>query len=146
MIDFVAKYIFTAVGIWTISALVGFIVCLIATWSCIGDLRDLGAIQNGRRKLAWSNIADEVTRTTILFSWFVLGVLYLMENVEPRSNLAVWVIVGGNVLLTGNSIRRSRVRTYIRSLGRKMGDETVIEAQDRIVGDERRAMQLKDGE
>ena len=117
------------VGIWTVSAAVGFVVCLLATFSAVGDLQDLGEIRNGRRRLAWSNIYDEAVRTVILFSWLVMGALYLGADQSPRVSAVVWVIVGGNVLLTLNSIRRSATRSYIRkaaAVARPREDSTKI--------------------
>lgn len=111
--------IFSPVGVWTLSALVGFVVTALALRGAIGDLRDLGEIQNGRRMLARSNIEDEAVRFLILLSWLGMGLLYLLSADEPRHSLVAWVIVGGNVLLTINSLRRTRVRQYIRALGRR---------------------------
>jgi putative exporter of polyketide antibiotics len=102
------------VGIWTVSALVGFAVCVIAMLSAVGDLRSLGEIRNGRRRLAWSNIYDETTRAVILLSWFAMGIAYIQSGLEPRVSAVAWVIIGGNVLLTVNSIRRTLTRSYIR--------------------------------
>jgi hypothetical protein len=106
--------IFSPVGIWTVSAAVGFLVCLWATFSAFGDLRALGQIRNGRRRLAWSNIYDEATRAVLLFSWFVMGVAYISSGIQPRVSAIAWVIIAGNVLLTYNSIRRTATRNYIR--------------------------------
>lgn len=125
--------------VWLTLSLIGLAVSGYLTRESVLDLRALPPSTNGRRYLAWSRLSREFLRTTvhIVYILAALGALRILPVFLP---FIVPFLMYGNLVLVANSVIDARSR---RHLFETRKDETVIQQEDREVGDIRRALQRK---
>lgn len=124
---------------WVLISATGLILSAYLTVQSWRDIVALGGGSNGRLLVARSRFAREGLRATVQWTWLLLGAAALLAvNLGP---LVVLGLLYGNVVLAINSLIDARTRTLIyRSAAR---GETLIEREDRLVGDTRRELQAE---
>ncbi len=133
--------------VWTLVALLGAIVSLIGVADGLGDLRALHGEANGRRRLARGYLRGETIRLFIQLSWVSVGGLALLDDRPGMWSLGAVVVIAGVAGLMLNSILDRLDRRFVRRYLQRADSrpETIIEQEDREIGDERRRKQVEHG-
>ena len=129
------------IAVWVVLSALGLILSSYLTRESWLDLRALHGDQNGRRLAATSRLWREFLRATVHLTYLAIGLPLLGRDVE-----LTWVVVAlmwGNVALVANSLIDARYRSLLYVTRDRMRPETVIEQEDREVGDTRRALQAE---
>lgn len=126
------------VVLWTLFAFLGLVVALLARHNAKAELLALGDERNGRERLGRSHVRDETIVAVIDFTWFIIGLVYLVRGQEVTNPLAAIPLVASSALLALSTFKRWRDRVAVMSTGHSW--ETTTQREDRLAGVDRRAV------
>jgi hypothetical protein len=129
------------VVLWVLFAAIGLTFALLARHNAKDELRRLGPVGNGRARLGRGHVRDETIVAVIDFVWLVIGAFYLARGIQVSNFIVAVPLLGTSALLAYSTLRRWHDRRVVYHAPAHV--ETAIEAQDRLVGDERRRLQAK---
>jgi hypothetical protein len=133
--------------LWSAAAIVGLFVAQLNYRETKRDLAALGKIRNGRWRIARGNIRRERVRAIVFTMYLTFGVLAGFSPMNPSASTASVVISVGLVttlaLLALNSYYDRRDRLYLLHFRSDSRPETLLEREDREVGDTRRDLQSR---
>jgi hypothetical protein len=133
--------------LWSAAAIVGLFVAQLNYRETKRDLAALGKIRNGRWRIARGNIRRERVRAIVFTMYLTFGVLAGFSPMNPSASTASVVISVGLVttlaLLALNSYYDRRDRLYLLHFRSDSRPETLLEQEDREVGDTRRDLQSR---
>jgi hypothetical protein len=133
--------------LWSAAALAGLFCHQLNYRETKRDMAALGTVRNGRWRIARGNLRRERVRLGISGMFLVFGVLAGLTPPNPNATLSSLIISVGltftSALLALNSYYDRRDRLYLLHFRSDERPETLIEQEDREVGDTRRGKQAE---
>lgn len=131
--------------VWSIVSLAGLMLSLWLLREHHLDIRSMAGFPgNGRLIHARANRLKESIRVSVHGLFLVIGLLAL-DRPSSGFSLTVVVLIYGNAGIMANSLIELRTRSRLYRHRSTDRPETVIEKEDREVGDHRRDLQQKHG-
>lgn len=128
------------VYLWIAAALLGLGFAIAARQNAKDELKDLGAITNGRRRLGKGHVRDETIVGVVDFTWLILGLVYLASGQEPSNPLIAVPLIGTSFLLGFSTAARWADRLYA-SRPHPVDDAQRNLDEDEYMGEHRRDME-----
>lgn len=126
---------------WIAFALAGLGFAIAARQNAKDELKDLGAITNGRRRLGRGHVRDETIVAVINGVWALIGIVYLASGQVPSSPFIAIPLNGTSALLAYSTYARWQDRLYASRPHEDPTDPEVTAAnaeEDLYFGEQRR--------
>lgn len=128
------------VWLWLLLALAGLLFAVAARQNAKDELKDLGAITNGRRRLGKGHVRDETIVVIIDGTWALIGIFYLYKNIEPSNPAVALPLLLTSGLLALSTLMRWQDRLYAARPHPIDNAQRDLE-EDAYMGKERRDME-----
>lgn len=151
----------TIVYLWCAFSLAGLVFALIARRNALDELKELGDITNGRRRLGKGHVRDESVVAGIDFVWLLIGLIYVVTQTPVSNPVVALPLLGTNAALAFSTGMRWLDRRYALHardpnvpetwLDRQYADhtrdphvpETQDQREDRWFGEQRRDLEAE---
>jgi hypothetical protein len=132
------------IWVWIIAAIAGLLFAVAARQNAADELRDLGHITNGRRRLGKGHVRDETVVAIIDGTWLAIGLWYISTGTQTSTSVVGLLLAGTSVLLSISTLMRWLDRRYAARPHVDLDDEEQTAAnavEDLAFGNQRRDLE-----
>ena len=129
------------VWLWLFAALSGLVFALVARQNAVDELRLLGEIANGRRRLGRGHVRDETVVAVIDAVWLAIGLWYLSSGIQTSTPAVGYILSGTSFLLSFSTLARWLDRRYAARPHDDADDAERDFAEDAWMGEHRRDLE-----